>query len=600
MFRIKQKKDRKTLTQAEQSLKTGTALQREGKLDEAIAYYKKAIQLNPAYAGTFHNLGNALQLKGEPDEAILCYQKAIKLNPHAAVTYNNLGNVLQEKGQIDQAILWYQKALDIDPHFVMAYVNFGVALDKKGQITEALLYYQKALQIDRQFSPAYFNLGNALSLTGRLDDAELCYRKALDINPEFLSSHSALLLLLNHNPRYTAQDIYDEHREFSRRHAGGLPQQFDFIKKKPASDRKIRIGYVSPDFRHHSVAYFIEPVIASHNREFFEIFCYSNVLIEDEVTIRMRKYSDQWRNIAGISDEVAAELIYKDEIDILVDLSGHTANNRILLFARKPAPVQVTWIGYPSTTGLTSIDYKMADTYTDPAGMTEHYHTEKLFRLPESFLCYLPDDESPEIKELPSLTSGCITFGSFNNFTKVTSEVTKLWMKILMAIPHSRLILKSRSFSDALISRSFLEEFIQGGIEMERIELLPMTSFREHLNTYNTIDIGLDTFPYNGTTTTCEAMWMGVPVITLAGKTHASRAGVSLLSNVGLKEFIAHTSEEYITIAVNLAKDIKRLKYLRAQLRDMMTKSPLCDAKRFTANLEICYRRMWETWCQSD
>ena len=600
MFKIKQKKDKKSPEQAEHSLNSGAALQKEGKLDEAIIYYKKIIQQNPNNAGAYHNLGNALQLKGELDEAITCYKEAIKLNPQVAVTYNNLGNVLQEKGQLEQAIRYYQKALNLDQHFVMAYVNLGAALDKKGQITEAVTCYQRALKLDQKFVPAYVNLGNTLSLAGKLDEAELCYRDALHLNPALSSCHSALLLLLNNSPRYNAQTIFDEHIQFSRQHAENLSPKFVFKKKNQAPGRKIRIGYVSPDFRRHSVACFFEPIIASHNRDFFEIFCYSNVLIEDEVTGRIRKYSDQWRNIIGISDEVAADLVYKDEIDILVDLAGHTANNRVLLFARKPAPVQVAWIGYPSTTGLSSMDYKIVDSYTDPIGTTEKYYTEELLRLPESFLCYLPDNKSPEVGGLPFLTSGHITFGSFNNFTKVTSEVTKLWIKILVAVPDSRLILKSRSFSDKLTRHSLLEKFMQGGIDTQRIELMPMVSFREHLNTYNKIDIGLDTFPYNGTTTTCEALWMGVPVITLAGKTHASRVGMSLLSSVGLHEYAATCFDEYLDSAIRLSTDIQRLQSLRAGLRERMLQSPLTDARRFVMNLENSYRTILETWHRSD
>jgi protein O-GlcNAc transferase len=596
MFKIKQKKNKKILMQAEDIFKIGASLQKEGKLDEAITYYKKTIQLHPNNAGIYHNLGNVLQLKGELDEAIAFYQKAIKLNPQVAVTYNNLGNILQEKGRLEQAIAHYQKALNLDRYFVMAYVNLGAALDKQGQITEAITYYQKSLKIDPKFVPAYFNLGNALSEAGKLDEAELCYKNALKLNPALSSCHSALLLLLNNNPHYTAQNLFYEHMQFSRQHAGNLASQFVFKKKDRTLGRKFRIGYVSPDFRQHSVAYFIEPIIASHNRAYFEIFCYSHVLIEDEVTMRMRKYSDQWRNIIGISDEVAAELIYKDEIDILVDLAGHTANNRLLLFARKPAPLQVTWIGYPSTTGLSSMDYKIVDSYTDPVGTTEKYYSEELLRLPESFLCYLPDNESPEIGELPFLTSGHITFGSCNNFTKVTSEITKLWIKILTAIPNARLILKSRSFFDKSIRRSLLDQFIREGIDTQRIELMPMVSFKEHLNTYNKIDIGLDTFPYHGTTTTCEALWMGVPVITLAGITHASRVGVSLLSNIGLQDFIATTHDEYIDIAIRLSTDIKKLQSLRFDLRKRMLQSPLTNASRFVTNLEICYRTILETW----
>jgi predicted O-linked N-acetylglucosamine transferase (SPINDLY family) len=298
-----------------------------------------------------------------------------------------------------------------------------------------------------------------------------------------------------------------------------------------------------------------------------------------------------------MSDEEAAALIRNDKIDILIDLAGHTGNNRILLFARKPAPVQVSWIGYLATTGLSTMDYKIVDNYTDPIGKTEQFYTEKLIRLPESFLCYLPDRESPEVGPLPALSKGHITFGSFNNFAKVTPEVFTLWARVLNEVPESHLILKGSSFSDETTCQYARNMFQERGISAERITLQSWDPSPKHFASYNQVDIGLDTFPFNGATTTCEAMWMGVPVITLEGAAYHSRAGVSILSNVGLPELVAKTEDEYLGIAVNLASDIEKLQLLRESLRDRMSHSPLTDARRFTANLEMCYRKMWEDWC---
>jgi predicted O-linked N-acetylglucosamine transferase (SPINDLY family) len=313
----------------------------------------------------------------------------------------------------------------------------------------------------------------------------------------------------------------------------------------------------------------------------------------------MRHYADHWRNISGMSDEKAVESIGEDGIDILVDLAGHTANNRLLLFARKPAPVQVSCIGYLATTGLSAIDYRIADRYTDPPGLTGKYYTEKLVRLPDSFLCYLPDRESPEIGTLPALTAGHISFGSFNKLAKVSPEVISTWSEILKAVPESRLIMKAFSFFDRMTREHTINRFAQNGIGPERIILLSWDPSPKHLQSYNLVDIGLDTFPFNGAATTCEALWMGVPVITIEGAAYHSRAGISLLSNAGLADFIAKTYDEYIQIAVNAANDIKKLQSLRQRLRDMMAHSPLTDAKRFTANLEKCYRTMWKRWCKS-
>jgi predicted O-linked N-acetylglucosamine transferase (SPINDLY family) len=319
----------------------------------------------------------------------------------------------------------------------------------------------------------------------------------------------------------------------------------------------------------------------------------------DNVTQRIKKYPVQWRDISGLPDEQAAELVQKDGIDMLVDLAGHTANNRLLLFAHKPAPIQISWIGYPATTGLSTIDYKIVDEFTDPPGMSEQFYSEKLIRLPGSFLCYLPEKNAPEIGQLPSRINGFITFGSLNNFAKITPSVYSLWSKILNAVKKSHLILKWKSFSDQRTREYVLNMFKQRGIHEERIILESWEPSPKYLETYNKIDIGLDTFPFNGITTTCQALWMGIPVITLSGRAYASRAGVSLLTNVGMPELVAETSDEYILKAVNLANDMKRLKTLRENLRIMMSCSPICDVKRFIENLETCYRKVWRTWCKS-
>ena len=511
-----------------------------------------------------------------------------------------LGVVLQDRDRIDDAVACYRKALQINPNFADAYNDLGIALYLKGSLSESIESYSHALILKSDHVEAYSNLGNTYQYQGNLDKAEECYREALRIKPDFASCYSNLLLSMNYDNRYDAQTIASEHLKFAKQIIEPLSFNTIIHTNERIPARKLKIGYVSPDFRRHPVAYFIEPVIISHNREYFEVFCYSNSLKHDEVTKRIQDHADQWRNIAGMSDERVTELIRKDNIDILVDLAGHTDRNRILVFARKPTPIQVSWIGYCATTGLSTIDYRIADSYTDPVGMTEQFYSEELIRLSESFSCYLPAPDSPDIGILPSLTSGHVTFGSFNNFAKVSSVVLSLWIKILKTVPSSRLIMKARSLADKTVCQNLTDLFIRAGIDISRIELVSQVpSIKEHLGFYNRVDIGLDTFPYNGTTTTCEAIWMGVPVVTLAGKSHASRVGVSLLSNVGLPELIAKTSDEYISIAVNLANDLKKLQSFRECLRDMMMRSPLCDAKRFTAKIEMCYRKMWETWCKA-
>jgi protein O-GlcNAc transferase len=578
----------------------GLSLQNKELLDEAIVSFKKSLELDPHCSEANYNLGNALKAQGYIDEAISFYKKAIQSNPNYFDAYNNIGVALKDKGQIDQAIACYKKALQLNPNSAESYNNIGIAFYHLGDFQNAISCFKKALTIDANFALAYNALGTVLKDTGQHDKSETHLKHALQIKTDFSIAYSNLLLYMNYNPKYSPQDIYFEHLRFAKQIAEPLSSAILPHTNNPSTSRRLKIGYVSPDFRRHSVEYFIEPFLISHDHYSFEVYCYSDVIYPDKVTERLQQYSDQWRIIIGMSDEKAAELIRKDSIDILVDLAGHTSNNRILLFARKPAPVQVNWIGYPATTGLSTMDYKIVDSYTDPPGMTEQFYIEKLIRMPETFLCYLPERCSPDIAALPALTSGHITFGSFNNFAKVSPEVLELWTKILQPIPDSHLIMKAKSLSDRSTREYVAELFSLKGISARRIELLSWEpSARGHLENYNRIDIALDTFPYNGTTTTCEALWMGVPVITLAGKSHASRVGVSLLSNVGISELIAETPDKYIEIAGNLSKDLNRLQSLRNRLRDMMAHSPLTDSKRFTENLENAYRDIWEKWCKS-
>jgi protein O-GlcNAc transferase len=578
----------------------GIALVEKGDLEEAIRYFHKALWINPNFFDAFSNIGNVLNKKGRFEEAIGYFHKALQINPDFAGAYNNLGVLLLEREQFDKAIICLQKAIKINPNFIAAYNNLGMNFHRQGQLNQAMFYYQKAIDIDPNYSVSYNYMGNALKDKGYLNKAEVFYRRAMQLKPDDYISYEALLMNMNYNAQYDAQTVFCEHARFAKQFAEPLYPRISSFDNVRITTRRLKIGYVSPDFKKHSVAYFIEPVLSTHDKEGFEIFCYSDVLVPDEKTGLIQKYAHQWRNIVGLSDTQVSDLIHKDGIDILIDLAGHTACNRLLLFARKPAPVQVSWIGYSATTGLLTMDYKIVDNYTDPPGMTDQYYSEKLIHLPKSFLCYLPNKNSPKVGELPIFTIKRITFGSFNNLSKVSPEIINIWVEILKSLPNPHLIMKAKSFADSTTRQEVMAIFEQKGISAEHIELLSwVPNEREHLQLYNRIDIGLDTFPYNGTTTTCEAMWMGVPVISLCGNTHASRVGASLLSNVGIPELVARTSDEYVSIAINLAKDLQRLKSLREHLRDMMTYSALCDAKRFAFNLELCYRKIWETWCKS-
>jgi protein O-GlcNAc transferase len=572
-----------------------------GDLQKAEHIFRDILEGQPNNVSALHFIGVIYYQLKKYDAAIKYIKKALQFGPDYVDAYNNLGSILLEIGRLDEAVDCFKKAIELHPDFDRAYYNLGAALKEQWRIDDAMSCYRRAIQLNPHLVEAYNNLGLALQDQGNVEKAEEYYRCALEMRPDFTLCFSNLLILMNYNSRHDAQSIFAEHLRFSRQIAKPrYPAAFHYANDRRRS-RQLRVGYVSASFNRYSVNYFLEPVLVSHNHDRFEVFCYSDVSIPDNTTERMRGYSDQWREIKGMPDEKAAELIRKEGIDILVDLAGHTGYNRMLVFARKPAPVQISWLGYPNTTGLSTIDYRIVDGYTDPPGLTDPFYTEKLIRLPDSFLCYLPDKDSPAVSDLPAMKFGHITFGSFNYFPKVSPQTAELWAKILIAVPGSRLVMKTRNFADSATRRYAMDMFIRQGIAAERIELLSMkTSFEAHLDTYNRIDIALDTFPYNGTTTTCEALWMGAPVVTFAGNVHASRVGRSILTNIGLPELVAGTFEEYISIAVNLAGDLKRLQTMREGLRDRMVHSPLTDAERFIVNLENCYLKMWEEWCNRD
>jgi predicted O-linked N-acetylglucosamine transferase (SPINDLY family) len=431
---------------------------------------------------------------------------------------------------------------------------------------------------------------------GRIEEAIAAYRRALEIRPGDQWAHSNMLIAMNSRPPSEhGGGLLAEHVEWARRHAAGLyPAGTARFGNDSSQGRRLRVGYVSPDFRRHSVAYFVQPILAGHDHQQFEVFCYASVRRPDEVTAALKSQADQWRDIAAMSDEQAAEMIRADRIDILVDLAGHTANHRLTLFARRAAPVQVTYLGYPNTTGLATMDYRLTDAAADPPGTTESHYTERLVRLPHGFLCYMPPGHAPEPRAMSAANGSPITFASFNNLAKVTQAMVGLWAKILRRVPDSILLLKAGALADQATQARVRAEFDRHGIGADRIELRGREpSPARHLAMYHRVDVALDTSPYNGTTTTCEALWMGVPVVTLAGQSHASRVGASLLTCADLAMLIARGEEEYVAIVSQLAHDLERRLALAATLRQKM-QGTICTARRFLADLEAAYVWMWE------
>ncbi|MBL4721841.1 MAG: tetratricopeptide repeat protein, partial [Alphaproteobacteria bacterium] len=465
-----------------------------------------------------------------------------------------------------------------------------------GNISGAANALERALSLDPDNAEILSNLAAVRQDQSQVSEASQLFKSAARANPNSNTAQSNLLMSLNYHSQ-SPSEIFEAHRRWAvslNLMVTGSPFPAPGAvwakKNRSETDRPIRIGYVSGDFRQHSVSYFLEPVLRHHDKEKFDIYCYAAMDSPDSVTTRLKAQSTHWRSIYNLSDTQFATCVVTDEIDILVDLSGHTANNRLPAFARRLAPVQISWLGYPNTTGLTAMDYRLTDCIADPPG-SESHHSEKLVRLPNGFLCYQPLNDAPTVSPSPYLQNGCITFGSFNNAAKISPTVVDAWSSILLQIPKSRLFLKARQFSDGVVCSKLTDKFSQIGIDTSRITLKGRTnSPQEHLSLYQNIDIALDTFPYNGTTTTCEAMWMGVPTITLSGNRHASRVGASLLRRVGLENWIAKNTEEYVQIAKRCAIQGNDLSKLRQTLRLTMNKSVLCDANSFTLDLEDAYR----------
>jgi FkbM family methyltransferase len=574
----------------------GCSLEDLERLDDASASYRRALELDPSMAKAANNLGVLLEMRGDFDEALRRYKAAVAADAKLPQALLNLGNLYNRLGDRGQALQWLRRALEIDPDNVRLNCSVGEVCVTGWRLDEALERYSTALRADPRHWPAHFGMGNTLQVLGRTREAEASFRRALELGAELPEVHSNLLLCLHYHLGDDAAAMFAEHLAWARRNATLVPR-FEHAAPDRAP-RRLRIGYVSPNFQQHAVAWAIEPVFAAHDRDAFSIYFYSNVAEPDATTARFKRLCDHWRDIHALSPEAEARLVRDDGIDILVDLAVHTGGGRPMLFARRPAPVQVNWQGYPNTSGMEEVGYRITDEYADPPGESDRHHTEKLVRLDCGFFCYAPPPDAPDEGEPPVLRAGHVTFGSFNNLAKVTPETIDLWSRVLHRVPGSRVLMKSHALGSDAARNSVLGHFARNGIGAERVRLLgPEGAHADHLARYREIDIGLEPFPYHGTATTCEALWMGVPVVTLAGRTHVARVGVSILQRVGVPELITATPDEYVELAAGLAADTQKLRALRGELRARLRGSSLLDARRFARSLEAAYRDMWDEWC---
>jgi protein O-GlcNAc transferase len=537
----------------------GNALWNQGRLVEAIVEYRRAIELDPHFFEAFLELGVALKDIGESNEAIGAFRTAIELRPKSAEAWNNLGTALLVKGRPEEAGGAFINAIQLRPDYIQAYYNLAISVTERGDITRAVALY----------------------------------RKAIELEPGSSRIHSGLLYTLYFATGTTKAQLIADHRAWAARHAEPLRAAWRAHDNSREPERRLRVGYVSPEFKMHPVGRFILPLIVEHDRARFETYCYSAVVSPDDLTAKIKSHANGWRDIQTMSDEATAELIRRDGIDILVDLSMHMGY-RLGIFARKPAPVQITYLAYVGTTGLDAIGYRITDPFLDPPRSEEDFCEKPLYI--RSYWCYSPTVADVDPGPPPSVKNGFVTFGSLNNFRKISPGVRAAWTELLRAVPGSRLMIHAH---EGIHRKQLVDSFAAEGVSSDRISFVETLPLADYLRQHRLIDIALDTFPYTGGTTTCDALWMGVPVLTIAGDLAVSRSGVSILSNIGLTELIAKTPGEYVRMAIDLAGDAERLGRLRATIRERMQRSPLMDVIGFTEDVEAGYRRAWRTWCDA-
>jgi predicted O-linked N-acetylglucosamine transferase (SPINDLY family) len=571
-------------------MRQGFALHQKGGVAEAAALYRRILEADPGYADASYMLGTIAESEGRAEEATALFRDAVAAKPEEPAFLFALGKQCYRARLFEEAVQRIGQGLAIQPADVDARNDYGSSLMELGRWDEALVVMQPLAAENAGLFAARYNLGNLYCKLGRLEEALAEYRAALAVQPDHLDCQCCLLFTLNYSDRLTAAELFEEHRAFGLRQAPAAPL--------PAPDarwpRRLRVGYLSPDFRDHVVARFFAPVLSLHDRERFEVHCYYTHRTQDDVTASLRALSEHWHDCAALPDEALAQRIRGDGIDILVDLAGHTSGHRIGVLARKPAPIQVNYLGYPNTTGLPTVDYRMTDAVVDPPGVADQLAVERLLRLPRVFLAYRPIARQLEPGPLPALRHGYVTFGCFNNFLKQSGSFLDVAARVLLAVPGSRLVLKDHALFTPSVAERVRRRFAAAGIAPERLRLLGWTkTFADHLGEYREIDIALDSFPYNGTTTTCESIWMGVPVVTLQGDRHAARVGASLLGSLGLQELIAQSTEGFVALCARLASDVEGLKTYRAGLRERMRASPLMDEESLTRAIEHAYQAMW-------
>ena len=574
----------------------GNAFRSLGGIEEAAASFSKALACNPDHAEAHNNLGLTLLSRGNVDEAIASYRRALAIDDNFALAHYNLGTAYTEQGKPDEAVISYRKALAIEPDSAKSHNNLGKTFQDMGEMDESRLCFQKAIAIDPDFAGAYRNLGITMQSLGRLDEAVESYRQCLAIKPDFAEAQSNLVFSLNYIEDYNPAESFAEARRYGEM---ARPTVARAGKYSNTCDprRQLRVGLVSGDFCDHPVSVFLERVLAEIDVNKVELFAYDTSSEVDDMTARLKAIVPHWRSVEPMGDDEFEATVIADEIDILVDLSGHTAHRRLELFSRKPAPVQMTWLGYFATTGIDAIDYILCDALTVPLGAESNF-VEKPWRLPDICLCFTPPNQHIEVSALPAWTNSHVTFGSFSTLSKITDSVVACWAEILHGVPGSKLVLKARYLDEISAQEDIRSRFSIHGISPESLDLDGSSDKETYFRAHNLVDIVLSPFPYGGITTCVEALWMGTPMLALEGDRFISRVGGGILHTMGLGDWVADTPRDYIAKGIAFASDLPALSAMRAGLRDQLLRSPVCDAPRFSRNLEDAFRGMWTDWCE--
>lgn len=575
----------------------GSVLKDLGQLEDAAASYRRALQIKPDFAEAHNNQGYILQVLGQPDAALASCRRALEIKPDFAEAYNNLGIAQYDLGDSGAAMASYRRALELKPDYAEAHFNLGNIQKELGKMGDAFVSYRQAVRLKPDIADAYNYMGSVLQYFGQIEDAVDGYRQALHIKPDLAEAYSNLLFCLSHSEAVDAQTLFAEHCRFGEQFEAPLRASWPQHGNSRDPARTLRVGFVSGDLRNHAVAYFIEPLLA-HLSGYpqLSLHAYYNHSLEDAFTRRLKGYFAHWHSAVRQNDDALAEQIRSDGIDILIDLSGHTGKNRLMTFARKPAPIQAkSWIGYPGTTGLHAMDYYLADHLLLPLGEFDGQFTEKIVRLP-AIAPFMPSKDAPPVNALPSLSNGYLTFGSFNRRDKITRSVIALWAQLLRALPDARMLLGAMNKDGNYTT--LIDWFAQEGITRERLDFHVLSDMQTYLALHHQVDICLDTFPYTGGTTTLNALWMGVPTLTLSGNTAAGLQGAAILGHAGLEAFVARDAAGFVQKGLSWAGDLATLSGLRTRLRERFAQSVMGQPALIAAGLEHALRIMWQRWCE--